>query len=255
MKGASPDYLDMENTDHKKDALPKRENPWLNLGFNILIPILLLSKGDDWFGFSPTANLIIALAFPLGYGVVDLVMRKKFNLFSILGFVSVLLTGGIGLLKLPNEWIAIKEAAIPLLLGIAVAVSLYTPFPLVKKLLLNPEMVDLPKIEAKIKENRSEKKFQALISSSSWLVVASFLVSAVLNYVLARVVVTSPAGTPEFNEQLGRMQGLSYIVIFVPSMAILLIALFRLFSGIQRLTGLEWETFIRGAKPPEKSGS
>lgn len=245
----------MDNTDHSEDNLPKKENPWLNLGFNILIPILLLSKGDDWFGFSPTANLIIALAFPLGYGIVDLITRKKFNFFSVLGFISVLLTGGIGLLKLPNEWIAIKEAAIPLILGLAVAISLYTPFPLVKKLLLNPEMVDLPKIEKNIQARQNEKAFQGLISSSSWLVVASFLVSAVLNYVLARVVVTSPAGTPEFNEELARMQGLSYIVIFVPSMAILIVALYRLFSGIQRLTGLEWEAFIRGAKSGENPDS
>lgn len=245
----------MEKPEPSKETLPKKENPWMNLGFNIVIPILLLSKGDDWFGLSPAAILSIALAFPLGYGVLDFILRKKFNLFSILGFVSVLLTGGIGLLRLPSEWIAIKEAAIPLLLGIAVAVSLYTPFPLVKKLLLNPELVDLPEIERKIETNECREPFQNLIASSSWLVAASFLVSAVLNYVLARVVVTSPAGTPEFNEELGRMQGLSYIVIFVPSMAILIIALFRLFSGIQRMTGLEWEDFIRGAKPPEKQKS
>ena len=28
----------------------KKENTFLNLGFNILIPIVILNKGDDWFG-------------------------------------------------------------------------------------------------------------------------------------------------------------------------------------------------------------
>ncbi len=233
---------------------PNRENPWLNLGFNILIPILLLTKGDDWFGFSPALNLCVALAFPLGYGIFDFFTRRKFNFFSVLGIISVVLTGGIGLLRLPNEWIAIKEAAIPLVIGFLVVLSQYTPMPLVRTLLLNPELVDLPRIEEAVRQRNSRPAFQSLIQSCTWLVGASFLVSAVLNYVLARIVVTSPSGTPEFNDELGRMQGLSYIVIFIPSMAIMIVALFRLYNGIARLTGLSWEDFILGAEKNPKTG-
>jgi hypothetical protein len=62
--------------------------------------------------------------------------------------------------------------------------------------------------------------------------------SAVLNFVLARIVLKSPAGTSEFTAELGRMTWMSYPVIVVPSMAIMIYILLRLFKGIHRLTGL-----------------
>jgi heme/copper-type cytochrome/quinol oxidase subunit 2 len=120
--------------------------------------------------------------------------------------------------------------------------------PLVKTLLLNPEMVDLERIEDCISDQARESQFKKLIQTSTWLVAISFGVSAILNYVLARIVVTSPSNTPEFNDELAKMQGLSYIVIFIPSMAILIVALYRLYNGITRMTGLQWDEFIRGAK-------
>lgn len=235
---------------------PRRENFWLSLSCNIVIPVVLLMKGTEWLGFSPALNLVIALLFPLSYGSYDWIDRKRINFISILGLVSVLLTGGIGLLELPSEWIAIKEAAIPLVIGVAVVVSHYTQTPLVRFFLLNPEMVNIDRIESRIREEKAESEFGRLLRTSTWLVAASFFLSAVLNYVLARLVVTSPAGTAEFNAELGKMQGLSYLVIVIPSMVVLMIALFRLFSGLHRLTGLEWEEMLRASerKPQDKAG-
>jgi len=237
-------------------ATRNRENMWLNFGFNIIIPVILLTKGDDWFGLSPAVNLIIALAFPVSYGLWDFITRRKFNFISLLGFVSVLLTGGIGLLQLPSGWIAVKEAAIPLIIGLVVLISHYTPTPLVRFFLLNPEMVDVDKIEKKIEETQSQSQYRSLIKTSTWLVSGSFFLSAVLNYILAKMVITSPSGTAKFNAELGKMQGLSYIVIVVPSMIMLMAAMFLLFNGIRKLTHLPWESFIKGAEEedPEKSG-
>ena len=118
----------------------KKENVLLNMGFNILLPILILNKGDQFLGdllspyFENTAVpiLIIALLFPISYFFYDLITRKKYNFISILGLVSVLLTGGIGILEIPTEWFAIKEAAIPAIIGLAVILSLRTPYPLVR---------------------------------------------------------------------------------------------------------------------------
>ena len=33
-----------------QSSTPKRENMLVNLGFNLLLPILILRMGDDWFG-------------------------------------------------------------------------------------------------------------------------------------------------------------------------------------------------------------
>ena len=235
-----------------KSESPKRENPLYNIGFNILIPILLLSKGSDWFGFSASTNLIVSLAFPVSYGIYDFVTRKKFNFVSVIGFVSVLLTGGIGLLRLPTEWIAIKEAAIPLTIGIAILISSRSKYPLIKVFLMNPEVVEVEKIQTRLKERNNQEAFEKLLKKSTWWVAASMLLSAILNFVLAKIVVTSPSGTEAFNAELARMTGLSYIVILIPSMAVFIYAAMILFKGIKNLTGLEMEEFFVGAEEKKK---
>lgn len=245
-----------KNPEPTEKKVAKKENTFLNLGFNLIIPILLLNKGKKWFGehlepyFDNVAVgiLLIAIAFPVGYFVFDYVKRSKFNVFSIIGLISVLLTGGIGILEIPTEWFAVKEAAIPLLLGLAVIVSLKTPYPLVRTLLYNPEIIDVDKVQAGLEQRDTEAPFERLLVQCTWLLAASFFVSAVLNYFLARWMVTSPAGTDAFNAEVSKMMGWSFVVIAVPSMAIMIVALMKLFKGIKAMTGLELEEVLHGAQ-------
>ncbi|MGB0745009.1 MAG: VC0807 family protein [Opitutales bacterium] len=247
---------DPQPSNSEKSSPPERENTFLNLGFNILIPILILNKGKAWFGsylepyFENVAVgiLLIAVAFPVGYFIYDYFKRSKYNIISILGLVSVLLTGGIGILNIPTEWFAVKEAAIPLLLGIAVVVSLKTPYPLIRTLLYNPEIINVDKVQAALKENDSEEAFEKLLKTCTWLLAASFLISAVLNYILASKIVVSPSGTDAFNAEVSKMMGWSFAVIAVPSMAIMMYALFKLMGGIKRMTGLELEQVLHGTE-------
>jgi len=76
----------------------------------------------------------------------------------------------------------------------------------------------------------------------------SFLLSAVLNYALARYLLKSPPGTEAFNAELGRMNLLSWPVIVLPYMAITMYVLWRLLSGFTQLTGLQLEEVFHGAK-------
>ena len=46
---------------------------------------------------------------PLSYGVYDYIQRRNINLFSILGFANVGLTGVIGILELDGIWVAVKS--------------------------------------------------------------------------------------------------------------------------------------------------
>ena len=81
-----------------KDNAPSGGNFLANLVFNIIIPVFVLSRlsGDDSLG--PSLSIVFALAFPIGYGLWDLRQSGKVNPLSILGVVSVFLTGGISLL-------------------------------------------------------------------------------------------------------------------------------------------------------------
>ena len=231
-----------------------RHNTWVNLGFNVLLPALILMKGNDYLAglwpdgqTRPTFVLCVALAFPLGFGLYDWVIRRTWNVFSILGLISVLLTGGIGLLKLPPAWVAIKEALIPFILGLAVFASGWVGKPLVKVLLLRPEFLNMAAIDARIAQMRAQPQLAAVVRLSNGLFGLSFLLSTVLNYFLAVWIVQSPAGTEAFNEEIARMTLLSYPVIVLPSMVVSMLALYVFFTRIAKLTGLSIEQMLHNA--------
>lgn len=217
---------------------PKRENLWVNLILNVILPSLLLTRGAKWFGWSPPSVLITALSLPLIYGIYDFITRKKINLFSIIGFVSVLITGAVGLFEnIPTRWIAIKEAAVPLLFALAIWISSFTKKPLIRSLLFSPEMFDVTLIETSLEEKGTREEFDRIITSCTGWVIGSFLLSTVLNYVLAAWLVTSPSGTEAFNEEVGKMTALSWPVIAVPTTAVMMVALVKLMKGIESTTG------------------
>lgn len=226
----------------------KRENPWLNIGFNIAIPSLLLIKGRRIFEAAGIAGesvdtcvFVFALLFPVAYGIWDLAGRRKFNVFSAIGVVSVLLTGGIGLMKMSREWIIAKEGLVPLALGAAVLATAATRRPLAKIIMLNESVVDLPRIEAALDARGTREKFDAALRRATLWVAGSFLLSSVLNFALAACIFKSEAGTEAFNAEVGRMTALSFPVIALPTMIVLFCAMYRLFGAVGECTGLSLE--------------
>lgn len=69
-----------------------------------------------------------------------------------------------------------------------------------------------------------------------------------MNYLLAKWIVVSPAGTAEFNEQLGEMTMLSYPVIAIPSMLMLIAIMFYVVKTLTRLTKLNFEQILNAEK-------
>lgn len=227
---------------------PQKENLLLNLACNVAAPAIILSKFSERLGAKHA--LVIALAFPLAYGLYDLIKRRNFNFLSALGFTSTLATGGLGLLKLEPFWFAVKEAVVPALIGLTVVVSQWTKKPLVRTMLYNDQVIDVPRVEAALDARGERPAFVRLLSSSGWLLAGSFALSSVLNFVLARFIITAMPDTPLFNEQLGRLTWMSYIVIMLPSLVIMIVALWRLIKGLEKLSGLTLDEILR--QPPEK---
>ncbi len=225
--------------------VPKQENLLINIVCNIALPSLILVRFSKPEYLGPVVGLVVALLFPLGYGIWDYSRRRQTNFISVIGFVSVLLTGGLGLMKMDGLWFAVKEAAVPTIIGLAVLASMRSKRPLVKQFLLNESVMDLPKVDDALEARGNKPAFNRLLQNSSYLLALSFLVSAVLNYALARYLLRSPSGTPEFNAELGRMNLLSWPVIVIPSLVMMMFALWRLIGGIRRLTGLAFEDIFR----------
>lgn len=222
----------------------KQSSPFADLIFSIAIPSFVLMKlsGPDSLGATPA--LLVALAFPIGWGLFSFAYYKSFNFIALLGLISVGLTGGIGLLELDPKWLAIKEATIPALLGIAVLVSTQTRYPLVKWLIYNPAIMNVETIKDRLLQVGKREHFESRLLTATYWLSLTFLFSAIMNYVLAKWLVTSPAGSVAFNEELAKMTMLSYPVIAIPSTLAMIGIIYYLWKSIHSITGLEFEEIL-----------
>lgn len=219
----------------------KKPSPLIEILVNVIIPSVILMKMSSPERLGTVNALLLALAFPLIYGGYDLIRNRKVNYIVLLGLVSVLLTGGIGLLKLDVKWLAIKEAAIPTVIGLAVIVTSFTKSPLVKKLVFNPLIMATEKVEQKLAASDSLQVFDGKLRFANHCLAGTFVFSAIMNYLLAKIIVTSDAGTVAFNEELGKMTVLSYPMIAIPSMIMLFGIMWYVIATIKKLTGLTLE--------------
>ncbi|RYD17990.1 MAG: hypothetical protein EOP88_24175 [Verrucomicrobiaceae bacterium] len=162
-----------------------QDHPLANILINVIIPVLILSYlskdpalqerlGRDvrpWH-IGPAKAMILALALPLGYGVWHFIKTRKGNFFSAIGLISVMLSGGLtlylwksdGTVK-PNAGLlfGIKEALIPLALGVAILVSHRTASPLIRVFLYNDSIFDIPKIERRVAEISAQAEYDRLL--------------------------------------------------------------------------------------------
>lgn len=221
----------------------KPENALLNILFNIVIPILILNKGSKFLG--SFWGLIVALAFPLSYGIYDHIKRKKTNAISILGLLNVGITGSFALFKLQGMWFAIKEAAFPLLVGAFVFGSAFTKSPFISTLFLNPQLINVGLLKSRLFERKTEEDFNSLLKKSTLWISLSFVFSAICNFVLAVRIFEPIAETLDgeaqaqvLNEQIARMTTWSMGVIVLPCILFMVAIFLYLTKGMQRLSGL-----------------
>jgi hypothetical protein len=231
----------------------KQKNPLWEILFNIALPVLILNKLSSQFETNgPLIALLVALAFPICYAVYEYAKEKKKNIWSIIGVVNILLTGGFALFQLEGIWFAIKEAAIPLVIGIAVLISAFYKKPLIRMIIYNDNLVNTGLIESRLIERNRQKDFQEHLKTSTIYLSLSFFLSAILNFGLAKYIfVEIPLSLPSseraemLNAQIAKMTWLSYIVIMVPSMLVLFLILWHLFRGIKDMTGLSFQEYLK----------
>ena len=235
-----------------------QENPLANIMWNVLIPVAALSflgkNGDKIWNIGPVWGMLVAVSLPVIYGIHHLIKTKKPNFFSILGIVSILLTGGIAIMAYQDDgavdkqaplWFALKEAAIPFVFGITIFISHWTKTPLVRVFLYNPDFFNIPVIEKRIEEKETTTQYKKLIFSGTLLLAGSFFISMVLNYFLAMYFLEGKTDSQEdFNSGVAKLTGWGFAVIGVPMMVILMVTMWRFVSGLKKLTGMDNEEIL-----------
>ncbi|HRO68201.1 MAG TPA: VC0807 family protein [Pseudobdellovibrionaceae bacterium] len=228
----------------------RQENTLVSLACNIFVPVIILNKATAPLG--AWGALLLALAFPLGYGAWDLIRRGKPNMFSILGLLNTLVTGGLALVGVTGLGFAIKEAAFPLLIGLFVFLSAWTKRPAIHTVFLNPNVFHLDLMRERIDSQNKQSDFERLIRTSTKWLAASFFLSAALNFILAsKIFLPMPLGISQteqevlINQQIAEMTQWSMLVILVPSMIFLGVILFLVIREIKKMTGLKDDELMR----------
>ena len=106
------------------------------------------------------------------------------------------------------------------------------------------QIIDLEKIESAFKEKGDPATLARSLSRSSYMLGGTFFLSAILNFVLAAMILEGNPGSVEFNKSLGKMTALSFPVISVPLMIATGFILWSLFRTITQKTHLTAEELL-----------
>ncbi|QTN33436.1 hypothetical protein HZ994_14295 [Akkermansiaceae bacterium] len=245
---------------------PDQEHPLANILINVLIPVLALSYLSKDPGLAdaklwhigPLKALIVALAFPICYGIWFFAKTRKMNFFSGLGLFSVLLTGGLTLFLWNKDGtvkehaavlFGLKEASIPFVLGIVIVVSHWSKTPLLRTFLYSDSIFDVKRIEGKVAELGKEAEYGKVLFSATLLFSLSFFISTLMNFGLAMYFLgdldhAAQDAMTVYNERVAKITGWGFAVIGVPIMAFLFFTLKKLLGGLRGITGLSDEELM-----------
>lgn len=229
---------------------PKKENLFVNLAFNLVVPGLILSDTGRKTLAMLTAEhrLLLALVFPVAYFTFDYVRRRQANVISIFGFVGTLLSGAVGLMKLDPFWFAVKEATFPVIIGLGLYVSQWAGRPLVKAFVWNESVMHTDRISAAAAERGRTADVDRLFSWCTRRLAPAFLASSAAHYALARIIVTAHPefAADDFNSQLARFNFIAWPGILLPSMIYLVWLMLKFMKDLREISGLTEDELYRG---------
>lgn len=240
-----------------------QENPFLNLAFNIVLPVFILNKLSSRLGEDGhIIALLLALAIPILYGAYDYWKRRKHNLISALGIINIAVTGGFALLNLNGHWFALKEAFFPLLIGFAVLVSNWLNAPYLRTLFWTENVFRVSEINQILEKEGRTQNLHHIFKRATYLFAISFLISAVLNFMLAIQIFTpidpilSKAAYGEIlNKQIEQMTWKGYVVIALPMMIFMMGILWYIIGSLRKLTGRTFESLLKDEHSHSTSSS
>jgi hypothetical protein len=224
-------------------------NPLAEILLTIVLPSLVLDQLSKPTSLGPFWALVVGLLFPVGFGAWCLWKKKGWNVFSVLGFVTILLSGGLGLLKLDAFWFAVKESAMPVMLGLAFPLTHRFGKPLINVLVMQPHLLNLKSLDASLVDGVKRRAFDAVLFRASCGMGLGMLGSAVSNFFLALWLLGGKEpGSEAFVRGIGRLNWMGLLVIGVPMTVVMMLVFVWLLRQIQRITGLERDDLLNPGK-------
>jgi hypothetical protein len=220
-------------------------NPLLELVFTLVLPSIALDRFSKPESLGPFWALVAGLAFPVAFGAWCFFTKRGWNVFSVIGLVTILLSGGLGLLKLDAFWIGMKESLIATAVGVSFPLSHYFGRPLMHSLVMQPQLLNVKVLQESLADAPRRAAFDRALFRASCMMGLSMVGSAVANFLLAVWILgDKEPGSEAFVKGLGRLNWVSTVVLGVPMMAVMLVVFIWLLRQIQRITGLERDDLL-----------
>ncbi|MEM0967840.1 MAG: hypothetical protein AAGJ31_00695, partial [Verrucomicrobiota bacterium] len=139
-------------------------------------------------------------------------------------------------------------AVMPLLFGAGMLWTVRWKEPIAQKFLLNPQVLDVDRIRGALKTNGNEGLLRPLMVRTTLWYASTTLLSAVLNFVLTRIVVrTDPKIDQEaYVAETGQQNLYGWLVISLPLMAVTVFLFFWFLKQLSTITGLKTEEMLPG---------
>ena len=227
----------------------RQPHPLLDLLLTVVLPSAALEYLSAADRLGPFWALVVASLLPLGLGVYCWVTKSGLNLFSILGLVAVVVTGGLGLLQLSAFWFGIKEIAVPVLIGIAFPLSHRWSKPIISSMLFAPHLINERALLGALDTPEKQASYERQLFQASLGLGLSMLGSAVINFALAMYLIgNKEPGSEAYVKAIGTLNWGGTLIIGVPLLITMMVVMVRFMRGIQRLTGLEKDDLMNAGQ-------
>lgn len=219
----------------------------MQLLVNVVLPTVVLLGLSNESRLGPARAMILALVFPVIFELYSLSKRRKPSVLSIVSIIGILITGAIILLRLSEDWLAIRRSAIYIIAALALLISMLMKRSLIALAL--PYVLDMDLVQKKARQNNTQQKLQKRINAVSYILIALLLAIGISSYILTLVVITAPTDTTTFNSEYVRLRVLSIPTATLPLFIGVVALLTYLATAIEKLTGLTTEQLFKKKKP------
>ena len=227
------------------DPSPHQPNPIVEIVLTVALPSMALDYLSETERLGPVWALVVSMLFPLGFGVWSWLKHSSWNALSALGLITVLLSGGLGLLKLDAFWFAVKESAMPVFLGMAFPLSHRWGKPLINSMIMQPQLVNVRSLNAALEEPEKRARFNTALLGASWHLGLGMVASAVANFFLAMWILGGKEpGTPAFVKGVGTLNWSSTVLIGAMLMGIMMLVMIRFLRQVEGITGLDRDDLL-----------
>lgn len=211
---------------------------WIKLLLDILIgavaPVVILKYGTAPLGTLP-AYLLAAL-IPVAWVLLDLlVISRRFNFITSYSGLSAVMRGALAFWYVSGALFAFKDSASYLLAVIVFGASAFMAKPVTRAIAMQGLSPETPAQEQSLDALLSEPTVLRALRQSTLIIAATNLFCGIVNYVINYRMVTSPFGTPAFNDQVANVNAITRIALVIPDMLALFMAFQLMYKAMYAL--------------------